>query len=168
MIARRVASLSGDFTPELPLASWAMPVIPGIPPTYTTDWGAAYVGDSLPLLRTIPAGSIDLVITSPPYALEFKKEYGNVAKGEYVAWLKPFGEEIKRILKPKGSFVLNIGGSYNQGVSGTIQRSFPLQRNGSPSVGKGLKTPLNMFGGLARPRFPKQTIATFSTNTAPT
>lgn len=116
MIARRVASLSTDFTPELPLASSATPVIPGIPPTYTTDWGAAYVGDSLPLLRRIPASSIDLVLTSPPYALEFKKEYGNVAKGEYVVWLKPFGEEIKRILKPEGSFVLNIGGSYNQGT----------------------------------------------------
>jgi DNA modification methylase len=116
MIARRVASLSSDFTPELPLASSATPVILGIPPTYTTDWGAAYPGDSLPLLRKIPASSIDLVLTSPPYALEFKKEYGNVAKGEYVAWLKPFGKEIKRILKPEGSFVLNIGGSYNQGT----------------------------------------------------
>jgi DNA modification methylase len=116
MIARRVASLSSDFTPELPLASSATPVILGIPPTYTTDWGAAYVGDSLPLLRRIPASSIDLVLTSPPYALEFKKEYGNVAKGEYVVWLKPFGKEIKRILKPEGSFVLNIGGSYNQGT----------------------------------------------------
>jgi DNA modification methylase len=116
MITRPAASLSRDFTPELPLASSVTPVIPGIPPTYTTDWGAAYVGDSLPLLRRIPASSIDLVLTSPPYALEFKKEYGNVAKGEYVGWLKPFGKEIKRILKPEGSFVLNIGGSYNQGT----------------------------------------------------
>jgi DNA modification methylase len=60
-------------------------------------------------------GSIDLAVTSPPYALEFKKEYGNVAKDKYVEWLKPFGDEIHRILKPEGSFVLNIGGSYNQG-----------------------------------------------------
>jgi site-specific DNA-methyltransferase (cytosine-N4-specific) len=66
-------------------------------------------------LRTIPAESVDLVVTSPPYALEFKKEYGNVAKDKYVDWFKPFGCEIRRVLKPEGSFVLNIGGSYNQG-----------------------------------------------------
>jgi DNA modification methylase len=115
MIARRALSAS-DLTPELPLASAPQPVVLGIPPTYETDWGAAYVGDSLALLRAIPQSCIDLVVTSPPYALEFKKEYGNVGKGEYVAWLKPFGEEIKRILKPDGSFVLNIGGSYNPGT----------------------------------------------------
>jgi len=84
-------------------------------PAYVTTWGAAYVGDSLPLLRKLPDESVDLVVTSPPYALHFKKEYGNVTKAEYVAWLKPFGTEIRRILKPEGSFVLNIGGSYNRG-----------------------------------------------------
>jgi DNA modification methylase len=116
MIARRAASRPSDLMPELPLVPREKAVSLDVPPSYTTDWGAAYVGDSLPLLRTIPNGSIDLVITSPPYALEFKKEYGNVGKDEYVAWLKPFGDEIKRILKPEGSFVLNIGGSYNQGT----------------------------------------------------
>src|ERR1700720_2186201 len=87
----------------------------GTSPLYSTDFGAAYVGDSLPLLRKLPAESVDLVLTSPPYALHFKKEYGNVAKEEYVDWLRPFGQEIRRILKPEGSFILNIGGSYNQG-----------------------------------------------------
>jgi DNA modification methylase len=55
------------------------------------------------------------VITSPPYALEFKKEYGNVDKDGYVDWLLPFAREIKRVLVKDGSFVLNIGGSYNLG-----------------------------------------------------
>jgi site-specific DNA-methyltransferase (cytosine-N4-specific) len=73
------------------------------------------LGDSLDLLRQLPDQSVDLVVTSPPYALHFKKEYGNVAKDKYVTWLKPFGAEILRVLKPEGSFVLNIGGSYNQG-----------------------------------------------------
>ena len=54
-------------------------------------------------------------MTSPPYALHFKKEYGNVDKAKYVEWFLPFAAEIKRILKPDGSFVLNIGGSYNPG-----------------------------------------------------
>jgi site-specific DNA-methyltransferase (cytosine-N4-specific) len=83
---------------------------------YETAWGAAYLGDSLSILRLLPDKSIDLVFTSPPYALEFKKEYGNVSKTAYVSWLKPFGIEIRRVLKDSGSFVLNIGGSYNQGT----------------------------------------------------
>jgi len=63
----------------------------------------------------MPDESVDLVLTSPPYALHFKKAYGNVDKAEYVDWFRRFGEEIYRVLKPSGSFVLNIGGSYNAG-----------------------------------------------------
>jgi DNA modification methylase len=84
-------------------------------PTYVTELGAAYVGDSATLMAQIPDRSVNLVVTSPPYALEFKKEYGNAAKDVYVDWLRPFGEQISRILTDDGSFVLNIGGSYNQG-----------------------------------------------------
>jgi len=64
----------------------------------------------------MPNACVDLVVTSPPYALHFKKAYGNVAKDEYVRWFLPFAAEIKRLLTPTGSFVLNIGGSYNQGA----------------------------------------------------
>ena len=84
-------------------------------PLYRTHLGAAYVGDSLALMTALPDQSINAVITSPPYALHFKKEYGNVDKRDYVAWFLPFAREIKRILKPDGSFILNIGGSYNRG-----------------------------------------------------
>jgi site-specific DNA-methyltransferase (cytosine-N4-specific) len=82
---------------------------------YETAFGAAYVGDSREILAAVPTESVDLVVTSPPYALHFAKEYGNVTKDEYVAWFLPFAEQIKRILRPEGSFVLNIGGSYNEG-----------------------------------------------------
>jgi site-specific DNA-methyltransferase (cytosine-N4-specific) len=58
---------------------------------------------------------VRLVVTSPPYALHFKKEYGNVEKSDYVEWFLPFAREIQRILSDDGSFVLNIGGSYNAG-----------------------------------------------------
>lgn len=75
-----------------------------------------YEGDSGVFLTALPAESLDLVVTSPPYALHFKKEYGNVDKDGYVEWLRPFGQEIYRALKPRGSFVLNIGGSYNAGT----------------------------------------------------
>jgi DNA modification methylase len=82
---------------------------------YDTPFGAAFLGDSLELMKRIPDSLANLVITSPPYALHFKKEYGNVAKDDYVNWFLPFATEIKRILKEDGSFVLNIGGSYEAG-----------------------------------------------------
>ena len=90
-------------------------LLPMQEPAYATSAGAAYVGDALQLMASLPDRSVDLVITSPPYALEFQKEYGNASKADYVAWLRPFGEQIRRILKDDGSFVLNIGGSYNAG-----------------------------------------------------
>lgn len=85
-------------------------------PNYRTDLGAAYAADALAVLQQLPAKSVNAVVTSPPYALHFKKEYGNADKQNYVAWLLPFAREIKRILKPDGSFVINIGGSYDAGT----------------------------------------------------
>jgi DNA modification methylase len=85
-------------------------------PYFRTEHGAAYLADSLQVLRKLPEKLINLVVTSPPYALHFKKEYGNASKGRYVEWFLPFAHEIFRVLKDDGSFVLNIGGSYNKGV----------------------------------------------------
>lgn len=84
-------------------------------PFYETSAGAAYLGDSQELLRALPDACVNLVFTSPPYALHFKKEYGNVSKADYVAWFVPFAREIWRVLADDGSFVLNIGGSWNPG-----------------------------------------------------
>ena len=84
--------------------------------SYATPLGAAYCGDAHSLLKEVRDGSINLAITSPPYALHFKKEYGNVDKAKYVEWFRPFAEQIHRTLTPDGSFVLNIGGSYNPGL----------------------------------------------------
>ncbi|MBZ0203280.1 MAG: site-specific DNA-methyltransferase, partial [Ignavibacteria bacterium] len=85
-------------------------------PYYNTNFGSAYLADSLELIKKIPDESTDLVITSPPYALEFKKEYGNAEKKDYIDWFIPFAKEILRVIKENGSFVLNIGGSYNKGT----------------------------------------------------
>ena len=85
-------------------------------PYFFSEYGAAYLGDSLEMLRLLPNGKVNLVLTSPPYALHFKKEYGNKTKTEYLRWFLPFAREIHRILADDGSFVLNIGGSYNPGV----------------------------------------------------
>ena len=84
-------------------------------PFYVTDHGAAYLGDALKLLRDLPDGYVNLIITSPPYALHFKKEYGNVDKHEYVSWFLKFSREFMRVLTPNGSLVINIGGSYKKG-----------------------------------------------------
>ncbi len=89
--------------------------VKGLSPFYTTDYGSAYLIDSLELLKAIPDDSINLVLTSPPYALHFKKEYGNVDKDQYISWFMEFAREILRVLSNDGSFVLNIGGSYNKG-----------------------------------------------------
>ena len=87
----------------------------GVAPFYETSAGAAYLGDSRQLLRTLPDESVNLAFTSPPYALHFKKEYGNVSKADYVEWFLTFAREIRRVLTDDGSFVLNIGGSWNPG-----------------------------------------------------
>lgn len=84
-------------------------------PLYRTAQGAAFLGDSLELLARVPTASVNLVFTSPPYALHFKKEYGNAHKRDYVKWFVPFATQILRVLRDDGSFVLNIGGSYNEG-----------------------------------------------------
>lgn len=74
------------------------------------------MGDSLKLMANLPDSSVDLIMTSPPFALRRQKEYGNVEASEYVDWFRPFGAEMKRILKEKGSLVIHIGSSWNKGV----------------------------------------------------
>lgn len=55
-------------------------------PLYRTRLGKAYLGDSCELLKRLPDESVNLIMTSPPFALRRKKEYGNVAASEYVDW----------------------------------------------------------------------------------
>lgn len=86
-----------------------------IKPYYKTDLGAAYLGDSQKLMKQIPDESIDLICTSPPFDLVRKKEYGNVDATEYIEWFEPFAQEFYRILKPKGSLAIDIGGSWVKG-----------------------------------------------------
>src|SRR5579859_3653194 len=83
---------------------------------FVTPLGQAIVGDSRNVLPTVPSESVDLIVTSPPFALLREKEYGNHDQDEYVNWLCSFGAEVRRILKPTGSFVLDLGGAYRRGV----------------------------------------------------
>jgi site-specific DNA-methyltransferase (cytosine-N4-specific) len=81
-------------------------------PLYTTNYGAAYIGNSLELLEQISSDSINLVITSPPFALLREKSYGNVDQSAYIDWLFAFCKKVYRVLAPHGSFVIDLGGAY--------------------------------------------------------
>ena len=85
-------------------------------PAYTTEWGRAYCGDSLDLLSQLSDESINLVMTSPPFALLRKKDYGNKDQHEYIGWLSEFAKLVLKKLKPDGSFVLDLGGAYQKGA----------------------------------------------------
>lgn len=85
-------------------------------PAYLTEFGAAYCGNSLNFLSEIPDASVNLVLTSPPFALQRQKEYGNKSQNEYVDWLADFARIVYRKLRDDGSFVLDLGGSYEKGI----------------------------------------------------
>ncbi len=86
------------------------------PPVYRTKLGAAYCGDSLDLLADLSDSSVNLVMTSPPFALQRQKDYGNPDQDEYVDWLAKFGRLVQTKLRDDGSFVLDLGGAYRKGV----------------------------------------------------
>ena len=91
-------------------------LIQNTPPAYTTARGAAFCGDSIELLNKLPDGSINLVMTSPPFALLREKEYGNKNQEDYLLWLSEFAKLVHKKLKDDGSFVLDLGGSYQRGT----------------------------------------------------
>ena len=85
-------------------------------PILTTDRGMIFNGDSLELIPQLEDKSIDLVMTSPPFALQRQKEYGNKQQDEYVEWLAKFAIKLLSKLKDTGSFVLDLGGAYQKGI----------------------------------------------------
>lgn len=83
---------------------------------YYTSLGATYIGDSLKLLESIPDGTVNLVVTSPPFALQRQKEYGNLDQDEYIDWFLGFARIVRQKLRDDGSFVVDFGGAYMKGV----------------------------------------------------
>jgi DNA modification methylase len=83
---------------------------------YATNLGSAWRGDSLQLLRCLPDESVNAIITSPPFALVTKKEYGNVSHDEYLDWFMPFATQFQRVLRDDGSLIIEIGGNWLPGV----------------------------------------------------
>lgn len=81
---------------------------------YKTSLGRAYQGDSRDLLLSpeVEEGSVDLIFTSPPFALTRSKDYGNVPAAGYVEWFRRFVPAFQRALAPSGSLVIDVGGAY--------------------------------------------------------
>src|SRR5690349_10696546 len=83
---------------------------------YTTPYGAAWAGDGAATVRDLcDDESVDLIVTSPPFALIHKKEYGNHSQDDYIRWFQPFADEFWRALKPTGSLVIDLGGTWEPG-----------------------------------------------------
>ena len=83
---------------------------------HRTEMGSIYLGDSASVLGSqVEERSVDLIVTSPPFGLVRKKEYGNVDADEYLNWFRAFAKVFKRVLKENGSLVIDIGGSWIPG-----------------------------------------------------
>lgn len=67
-----------------------------------------HLGDSKEVLKKLSDNSVDLIFTSPPYADQRTKTYGGIHPDKYVAWFLPISKELLRVMKPDGTFVLNI------------------------------------------------------------
>lgn len=67
-----------------------------------------YCGDSREELKQLHDNSVDLIVTSPPYADQRKQTYGGIHPSNYVEWFLPSSKELLRVLKPTGTFILNI------------------------------------------------------------
>ncbi len=77
------------------------------------------LGDSREVLKTLDDNSIDLIITSPPYADRRKNTYGGIAPNKYVEWFLPISGQLLRVLKPTGTFILNIKEKTDKGERST-------------------------------------------------
>jgi site-specific DNA-methyltransferase (adenine-specific)/site-specific DNA-methyltransferase (cytosine-N4-specific) len=77
------------------------------------------LGDCKEVLKQLPDNSIDLIFTSPPYADQRKDTYGGIHPDKYVEWFLPISQELFRVLKPTGTFVLNIKEKVTEGERST-------------------------------------------------
>lgn len=84
-------------------------------PYYETDYGKAFLGDSLEIMQGLSDNSVNLILTSPPFALTRQKEYGNKQEEDYIDWFLQFSKEFYRLLTHDGSLVIDLGGAYLPG-----------------------------------------------------
>ncbi len=82
---------------------------------HETKYGKIFLGDSLGVMESMEPCSVDLIVTSPPFGLVRKKEYGNVDADKYLDWFKPFAILFRCVLKEHGSLVVDVGGAWVPG-----------------------------------------------------
>jgi len=97
-------NLIDRYSVPLPFASLEPP-LPTQTPTYLDQ---IICGDCEEILKQAPDQCVDLIVTSPPYADQRQSTYGGVAPDDYVSWFLPKADQFLRVLKPTGSFILNI------------------------------------------------------------
>lgn len=90
------------------------------------------LGDAIEVLQQYPDNFVDLIVTSPPYADQRKSTYGGIHPDEYVDWFIPYSKEFLRVLKPTGSFALNIKEKVSKGERHTyvIELILALKKQG--------------------------------------
>ena len=81
-----------------------------------TELGTIVEGDALEAMRALATGSIDLIVTSPPFALTRKKAYGNAPEDAYIEWMRPFALEMHRVLAEHGSLAMDTGSAWRPGL----------------------------------------------------
>jgi site-specific DNA-methyltransferase (adenine-specific)/site-specific DNA-methyltransferase (cytosine-N4-specific) len=86
-----------------------------------------YLGDSKDVLKRLSDNSIDLIVTSPPYADQRNGTYGGIRHDKYVDWFLPISEQLLRVLKPTGTFVLNIKEKVVEGERSTYVMELILE-----------------------------------------
>ncbi|MBS0647347.1 MAG: site-specific DNA-methyltransferase [Verrucomicrobia bacterium] len=86
-----------------------------------------FLGDSKTMLKKLPDNSVDLVVTSPPYADQRKGTYGGIHPDKYVEWFLPITKELLRVLKPTGTFILNIKEKVVEGERSTYVMELILE-----------------------------------------
>lgn len=85
-------------------------------PVLKTALGLITCADSRDILADYADGSVDCIVTSPPFGLVRKKEYGNVDAADYLEWFASFAANFHRVLTENGSLVIDIGGAWNRGM----------------------------------------------------
>lgn len=120
---------------------------------YKTDAGEAWLGDAIETLDArLEDESVDLIVTSPPFALQRPKEYGNESQDAYKEWFLPFADEFWRVLKPTGSLVLDLGGAWEAGQP--VKEHLPVRAACQPVSSP--QAPVRLGPGLllVQPRAP--------------
>jgi site-specific DNA-methyltransferase (adenine-specific)/site-specific DNA-methyltransferase (cytosine-N4-specific) len=114
-----------------------------------------YSGDAATILPGFDADSFDLIMTSPPYANKRRNTYGGISADRYVEWFLPISSELKRVLKPRGSFVLNIKEGCERGERQTyvMEVVLALKKQGWCYTDEFIWHKTNCFPGYWKNRF---------------